>query len=230
MNFGKGETKMSATTSKAYRGLGMDGVIASWYAKNTARNMEDYRKGARRLAAVLPPSACVLEVAPGPGYLAIELAKLGRYSITGLDISAKFVDIARVKARESGVAIDFRQGDAAQMPLEDESFHFVVCRAAFKNFAKPAGALDEMCRVLKPGGRALIDDLRKDASWAAIDRHVAEMRLSWLNSLITRWTFKHILIKRAYTREQLLNFARNSPFSGIEIREESIGMELWLEK
>ena len=43
-------------------------------------------------------------------------------------------------------------------------FDFLLCRAAFKNFGQPVRALQEMCRVLKPGGRGLIIDLRHGAS------------------------------------------------------------------
>ncbi len=50
------------------------------------------------------------------------------------------------------------------MPFESETFDFLLCRAAFKNFTEPLQALREMCRVLKPGGRALIIDLRRDTS------------------------------------------------------------------
>jgi ubiquinone/menaquinone biosynthesis C-methylase UbiE len=141
------------TRRKAYKGIGMEGPIATWYAKNTGRDMREYRKIAQAVAGRLPGGSSVLEVAPGPGYLAIELAKLGDYRITGLDISKSFVRIARENARRAGVTIDFLRGGAAQMPFPDESFDFVVCRAAFKNFSDPVGALDEIHRVLRPGGK-----------------------------------------------------------------------------
>ncbi len=59
-----------------------------------------------------------------PGYFAIELAKLGSYRITGLDISRTLVEIARAKAAEAGVAVDFRRGDA--LPFAPESFDFLL--------------------------------------------------------------------------------------------------------
>ena len=124
-------------------------------------NSQSSRGGSRDQ---LPRGSVVLEVAPGPGYFCIELAKLGDYSITGLDISHTFVEIASKKAAEAGVHVDFRQGNASSMPFADNTFDFLLCRAAFKNFGQPVRALQEMCRVLKPGGRGLIIDLRKDAS------------------------------------------------------------------
>ena len=68
---------MPAKKLKPLRGIGMEGFIANWYAKNTAGNIEDFRRTAQMLAYRLVSGAHVLEIAPGPGYLAIELAKLG---------------------------------------------------------------------------------------------------------------------------------------------------------
>jgi len=58
------------------------------------------------------------------------------------------------------------------MPFADNSFDFVLCRAAFKNFTEPLRALTEMHRVLDFGGRAMIIDLRRDASMESIERAV----------------------------------------------------------
>ena len=166
---------MEQAAVKAYKGMGMEGRIARWYAANTGKSMEDFRALARRVAAELAPGSAVLEVAPGPGYFAIELAKLSSYQITGLDISKTFVAIARRKAQEAKVEVDFRQGDASHMFFADETFDFLLCRAAFKNFSDPVGALREMFRVLKPGGRAVIIDLRRDASQKSVNALVDQM-------------------------------------------------------
>jgi ubiquinone/menaquinone biosynthesis C-methylase UbiE len=219
-----------ATTRKPYRGLPMEGPIARWYAKNTARDTRGYRKTARALAERLAPGSAALEVAPGPGYLAIELAKLGSYPIIGLDISHSFVRIATENARRAGVAIDFRHGDAAHLPFPAESFDLVFCRAAFKNFADPVGALDEFHRVLRPGGQASIFDLRKDASLDAIDREVRGMRLSPLNAFLTRWTFRLMLLRTAHSREALAAMVARSHFGRGEIFEDGIELELRLTK
>lgn len=137
------------SSAKPERGLGMEGFIAKWYAGLTKTSLDDFRSLAHQIAKQLPPDASVLEVAPGPGYFAIELAKLGNYRITGLDISATFVDIARKNAAQAQVEVDFQRGNASIMPpFKRESFDFLLCRAAFKNFAAPLGALREMHRVL----------------------------------------------------------------------------------
>ncbi|MGH9360012.1 MAG: class I SAM-dependent methyltransferase [Terriglobia bacterium] len=174
--------------------------------------------------------SCVLEVAPGPGYFAIELAKLGKYKITGLDISKTFVELARKNAEKEGVEVDFRQGNAAHMLFECDSFDLIFCRAAFKNFAEPAAALKEMYRVLRAGGKALIIDLRRDAPKKAIDIAVDRMDLGAVNSVITKWTFRLMLIKRAYTRDEFNRFIAESGFRKVDIQDTPTGFEISLFK
>jgi len=214
---------------KGYKGLPLEGVLARWYARNTARVMREYEQAAQALAGKLKSGASVLEVAPGPGYLAIELAQLGPYCIVGLDISHSFVALAADNARKAGVQVRFEQGDAASMPFEPDSFDFIVCRAAFKNFSEPIQALHEMHRVLRPGGQALILDLRSDASAEAIDAHVKGMGLGRINSFLTELILKR-LRKRAYSQEQFHQIASRTPFKTCAIREEQIGLEVCLTK
>ena len=221
---------MTASTTKGYIGMGMEGPIATWYANSTRSQMPDFQRLARRISETAPRGGRALEVAPGPGYLAIELARLGRQSVVGLDISASFVRIARQKAAEAGVRVDFQQGNASQMPFGDNSFDFIVCRAAFKNFADPVGALNEMHRVLKAGGQALINDLRNDASEADVNQHVDSMGLSTVNSLLTKGAFKFMLLKRAYTVDAFGALVAQSRFGAANIQREGIGMDIWLEK
>lgn len=214
------------TSEKAFKGRGMEGMTAKWYANLTKKGLDEFRALARRVADELPRGGRVLEVAPGPGYFAIELAKLRKDSIAGLDISRSFVEIASRNALEAGVAVDFRQGNAAAMPFADASFDFLVCRAAFKNFAEPVRALQEMYRVLAPGGRALIIDLRRDASNASIGKAVDEWGLGFMNRVITKLTFRFMLLKRAYTKQEFERMLAQTRFAEFEIKESGIGYEV----
>jgi ubiquinone/menaquinone biosynthesis C-methylase UbiE len=216
--------------AKGYKGMGMEGGIARWYAKTTRKDYAEFEKLAARLAEHLPAGASVLEVAPGPGYLSIELAKFGRYSVTGLDISETFVGIARKNAAEAGVQVDFRHGNASAMPFADDSFDLIVCRAAFKNFSEPVKALAEMRRVLKPCGRAIIIDLRRDTPTKEIDAYVDNMHAGKLNSAFIKLTFRTMLLKRAYTREEFEKFIGESGFTSYLIRDENVGFEITLVK
>lgn len=215
---------------KAHKGIAMEGLVASWYARIAERDRRRYEDLARRVKDAVPIGSRILELAPGPGHLAIELAKSGGYLVTGLDISHSFVRIARSNARKAGVIVAFEQGNAAHMPFATAAFDFVVCMAAFKNLAEPVRALDEIHRVLKPDGRALIQDLRSDASVAEVDRQVREMRISRPNRLVTQWIFRHVLLKSAYSPETLRRVVAESRFGTGRLEMDGVGFGLWLVK
>jgi ubiquinone/menaquinone biosynthesis C-methylase UbiE len=215
---------------KPYAGVQMEGPIAAWYARIT-RDRKDRPVTARAIAEQLPAGSAILEVAPGPGYLAVELARLGHdFKVTGLDISHSFVRMARENAAKAGVQVDFRHGDVAHMPFASESFDFVVCQAAFKNFPDPVAALDEIYRVLRPGAQLSIFDLRKDAPPAAIDEEIRNMHLSSVSAFMTRLVFRYGLLRAAYTRSALESVVTRSRFGQGQLLTDGIGFELRLVK
>jgi ubiquinone/menaquinone biosynthesis C-methylase UbiE len=213
---------------KAYVGMGMEGATARWYARNTVKDMAEFRRLANRIAGLVPAGGAILEVAPGPGFLAVELAKLG-LAVTGLDIGRTFVELARRNAEKAGVQARFEQGNASRMPFADQSFDFLVCRAAFKNFANPLGALKEMHRVLKSGGRGLIIDLRRDASMADISAYVDGLDVSFWNRMVMKLVFRHMLLPRAWRTDAFAGLLEKVPFRRTDIIPNAIGMEVWLE-
>jgi ubiquinone/menaquinone biosynthesis C-methylase UbiE len=213
---------------KPHRDRGIEGRMAKWYASTTAKSMADFRELAQRVAQQLPQGGSVLEIAPGPGYFCIELARLGNYAIRGVDLSADMVRIAREKADQAGADVEFQQGNASNLPYPRDTFDFLVCRAAFKNFAQPVRALQEMSRVLKPGGRGLIVDLRRDAPMEDVNQMVEKMGLSVLNRVITKLTFRFMLLKNAYAREHFEKMLAQAQFARVEIVESGVGFEVWM--
>lgn len=208
----------------------MEGSVARWYASTTSKSMDDFRELARRVSQDLPPESKVLEIAPGPGYFSIELAKRGAYQVTGLDISRTFVEIGKKNAREARVNVEFRQGNASAMPFAEDTFDFMLCRAAFKNFSEPVKAIAEMYRTLKPGGRAVIIDLKKDTPVSEINRYVDSVEVGWFNKWFMKLTFRGMLLKRAYTRAQFEEMIGQTKFKKSDIADSGIGFEITLTK
>jgi ubiquinone/menaquinone biosynthesis C-methylase UbiE len=213
-------------TTRKHKVPEMEGFQARWYAKNrgTEVQLAQYRRQAAEVTAGLADGAGILEVAPGPGFFAVELAKRG-FRVTGLDISHTMVEIAR--ENRAGLEIDFRQGDITHAPFDDESFDFVICQAAFKNFRQPVAALNEMHRVLRPGGFAVIHDLNHEATGADIGREVAGMNVGAVAGFTVRQTLGW-LRRRAFTREQFEALAAESAFGGCSVTTEGIGLEVRL--
>jgi ubiquinone/menaquinone biosynthesis C-methylase UbiE len=115
------------------------------------------------------------------------------------------------------------------MPFEAESFDLIVCQAAFKNFMHPASALDEMYRVLRGGGTAVIQDMSSEASHADIEQEVRRMQLGWWSSFTTNATLE-MLRRRAYTPARFERLAAESAFRTCAITTEGISLEVRLTK
>ena len=217
---------------RRFKDLGITGLTAKWYDKNSRGNrIEEMRDYAKEAAKHLGNGACVLEVASGPGHLAIELAKLGSYKIIGLDISKDFVHIAQSNAKEAGVKVEFQQGNAAEIPFPDNMFNFIICTAAFKNFKEPVKALSEMYRVLKPGTTALyILIWDRNVSDQQLDNYTKEMNVTGIEALFMKLTFKYFLKKGAYSKDEFISLISKTSFNKYDIKEIGIALYVYLQK
>ena len=208
----------------------MEGRQARWYAKlrGTPNQLAEYRRRAVDLTDGLPADADILEVAPGPGYMAVEMARRGM-TVTGLDVSRTAVEIATEYAAAQGSEARFKQGDVVALPFAADSFDRIVCQAAFKNFAEPLKALNEMHRVLRTGGTAVIEDMWSESTAADIRNEVERMQLSAVNAFMTRRTLTW-LRRRAYSRAQFAALAQRSAFGGAEVETSGIEIRVRLTK
>lgn len=109
-----------------------------------------------RLLAVSPP-ARVLDLACGPGIVTAELARRG-FEASAIDLTP--VMIERARARCQGLPpVAFRVGAAEELPFPDEDFDAAVTRLSLHHFRSPAAVLEELHRVLRPGGCLVVGDI-----------------------------------------------------------------------
>lgn len=113
---------------------------------------------ARRLVdmAQAPPNAHILDVACGTGVVTYRFAEqvgiAGQF--VGFDLDEGMLEVARAKHPE--IAIEWRQGDVLNLPFQDERFDIVTCQLGLMSFEDRVGGLQEMYRVLMPGGKLLV--------------------------------------------------------------------------
>jgi len=139
-------------------------------------NVETYDKMMRRMrdkgwletSLVLKSgisSGLALEVGPGPGYLGLEWLRRtkGTY-LKGLEISPDMVKIAERNAEEYNLQdrVEYVQGDAQEMLFPDNHFNAIFTNGSLHEWAEPKKIFNEIYRVLKPKGKYLISDLRRD--------------------------------------------------------------------
>ncbi|HET9191790.1 MAG TPA: class I SAM-dependent methyltransferase [Vicinamibacterales bacterium] len=103
-----------------------------------------------RFAGVRPGDR-VLDVACGTGVVAVTAAVRGA-SVTGLDLTPELLDVARDNARVAAVDIDWREGDAENLPFAPNSFDVVISQFGHMFAPRPDIVTAEMLKVLKPGG------------------------------------------------------------------------------
>lgn len=210
--------------------VGIYGLTAKWYDKNFRRSrMAEMQSYANEVASHVVKNANILEIAPGPGYLSIELAKKG-FNVTGVEISPDFVEIEKNNAKEANVSVDFKEGNASNLPCEDHFFDFIVCSAAFKNFKDPVKALCEMHRVLKKGGTSLIIDMNYEAASEDMDAEVRKSGMKGFDKYFVTFAFKTFLKKGAYTKEDFETFLKETPFKNCKIKKEGISLYVYLYK
>ena len=116
------------------------------------------------IATRASPAARLLEVGCGPGHLSIRLARDYRLDMTGLDLDPAMIERARDNAarrsKAEGRPSTFIVGDVAALPFEGSAFDLVVSTFSMHHWSDPAAGLREIHRVLRPGGTALIWDLK----------------------------------------------------------------------
>ena len=155
----------------------------------------------------------------GPGYLAVELARAApSLHVTGVDLSNEMVAEAERFAAQAGLSrrVAFRKGDVHRIPFPDASLDLVVSTLSLHHWSDPLPVLDEVARVLRPGGSFLIFDLRRDMSPPAY---------------LLIWFATHVVVpavlkqagepmgsrNAAYTPEEAAELARESHLPGWQV-------------
>jgi len=106
-----------------------------------------------------------LDLGCGPGLLVLELARRApELHVTGIDLSERMLAAAEERARACQVShtVSFGKGDVQQIPFPNSSVDLVISTLALHHWDDPVSVLDEIARVVRPGGSYLVFDLRRD--------------------------------------------------------------------
>ena len=139
-----------------------------------------------RALGLLLPAVDVADLACGEGYLTVEIARWARH-VYAVDRSADVLKRAKALAERRGVKnITWKRGEIEKLPLDGESVDVTLLSQALHHAGDPKKALVEAARILRPGGRLLVLDLREhDQAWVR-DR-VGDRWLGFKDEDLERW-------------------------------------------
>jgi ubiquinone/menaquinone biosynthesis C-methylase UbiE len=169
------------------------GAVMNTYSKKLAVEQFDKRSNAYAACGALMNQADldtvvglleltgverVLDVATGTGYLAMAFSPHVN-KVIGIDITPGMLELAVRAAQERNLDnIDNLVGDVEHLPFRESEFDVVTCRFSFHHFPGPRISLSEMARVLRPGGRLVIEDMlsSEDTAKAEYQNNMENLR------------------------------------------------------
>lgn len=113
-----------------------------------------------------PADRRVLDIGCGTGRFATRvLHEFPEVCLWGLDLSSKMLEHASARGLPLNGRFSLVRGDSGRLPFRDSTFDVVTCSHSFHHYPDQAGAVAEMFRVLRPGGRLMLVDGDRDGLW-----------------------------------------------------------------
>ncbi len=172
-------------------------------------------------------SGNVLEIGPGPGYIGLEwLKKSSNSRLTGCEISPNMIKLAEKNSEEYGFEERARyiQGNAMRMPFEDEAFDAVFSNGSLHEWEDPIRVFNEIFRVLKPGGKYCLTDMRRNINpfvkWSIYFlSKPKKIRPGFLSSL-----------NAAYTEDEIIELLGKSRLKNASVKKDFLGLNIFGDK
>ena len=176
----------------------------------------------------LTEGGSALDVCCGTGLFALELARLAGTAgrITGLDFCPEMLDVAHrnLAKHPQGSAVTLLAGDALAMPFADASFPVVTTAFGLRNLPDVAAGLNEMVRVLEPGGQLVVLELGQPTGtfWGSLYRFYLETLLPRLGNVATadgqHYCWLPESLRRFPAREMLVRMMEEAGLENVECR------------
>lgn len=161
----------------------------------------------------LHPGMKLLDVGCGAGHLVTALGR--RYpdlNLTGIDLSEEMIRRAQETTRGLG-NVSVAVGDALDLHFPDETFDFAISIASIKHWPNRVCGMRELFRVLRPGGRAFVMEIHRNASHEVIMRFVRRWRFAfWPLPHLFALHFRRFVASHGLTADELDAFCCKAGF------------------
>lgn len=178
----------------------------------------------------LATGSTVVDAGCGPGYLASQLARR-KFRVLALDTSRAMVERARRRLADSGGVVAFQVGSVECLPYRDASVDLLCCAGVLEYLRADQPTLDEIRRVLRPGGHALLSVTNAWSPVGYLDFAVeAGKRLPWLVRVFDRTNPRHPVRPRHFQvrRHRPARFLRSITQAGLDpVREAPFYLLPW---
>lgn len=220
-------------SEKQHIGQLFDHIAGTYDKLNHLLSLNIDRRWRKKAVGMLQPAENVLDVAIGTADLTIELLRQEKaLRIIGLDLSRKMMAIGEKKVAKIGYQprVTFDYGSAQEMPYKDESFDAVTCAYGVRNFSEMDKGLNEMYRVLRPGGEFMILEFSYPTNplirWS-YDLYFSHI-LPWVGKLLSRdkgaYSYLNRSVKHFPYGEAFCEHLRSAGFDEVHARVLTFGI------
>lgn len=193
------------------------------YSKQWPLAKPYYRSIAKKALKLKPDANDIVDIGTGPGFIAIQLAKLTGKKIKAVDLAPNMLKKANELAAKEGVQIETIEADCRKLPFKDASIDLVVSNSLIHMFEDVLPFFKELKRIVRPGGKALIQDFRRN-TWA-IALRLADFQS---NVILKNKPLDGLgtVIKASFTKEELDSLLREAGLTSFYIKEKILQQEI----
>ena len=226
-----------AAEDKPRRVRSMFNAIAPSYDLNNRLHSAGRDRVWRRAAVALSDvqlGDTVVDVACGTGDLALEFSRAGAGRVVGIDFTQGMLSVAMGK-QTGGISArpDYICGDATQLPMDTGTADVASIAFGIRNVVDPAGAMAQMCRILRPGGRLVILEFSMPAFaplrwiYTLYFRHIMPRTASWIaRDRSGAYRYLPRSVDTFMNRPQMVALMRDAGFATVTARPVSFGIAM----
>lgn len=195
-----------------------DTVLGPLYNSLILRTAKELDR--RFIDEIIPDEgAQILDVGAGPGFVTLQIARENpAVSIIGIDYSSTQVRTAnRFRVRDQIPNCRFWECDAMDLPFKHGSFDIVISVASMKHWPDAEKGLQEIWRVLAPGGRSFITEADREATDTEIHRFSSKFTAWYVWDRLMKWFLYRVVFGESYTQKEAESMARSAGFSPVLI-------------